>query len=162
MVVPGLRDWTGFAPAVVFSALSVAAWGYFVWTGSIMSLWPLVGVSNQLLAAIALAIGTSWLINQGKARYAWTTIVPLAFMCVNTLTAGWMNLSVNYLRPQLKAGAPDLFAAFLQAGAPARAQCIVTLVVMTLMIVITVDCLRHWLTRAGAPRSTPAAAPASL
>ena len=162
MIVPGLRDWTGFAPAVLFSALSVAAWGYFVWTGSIMSLWPLVGVSNQLLAAIALAIGTSWLINQGKARYAWTTILPLGFMCVNTLTAGWMNLSVNYLRPQLKAGAPDLMTAFAQAPVPARAQCIVTLIVMALMIVITTDCLRHWLTRSGAARDAGLAAPAQL
>ena len=162
MVVPSLRNWTGFAPAAVFSALSVGAWGYFVWTGSIMSLWPLVGVCNQLLAAIALAIGTSWLINQGRARYAWTTIAPLAFMCVNTLTAGWMNLSINYLRPQLKAGAPGLLAAFSKAPAAAKTQCIVTLIVMALMIVITLDCLRHWLTRTDTSPSAAAPAPASL
>ena len=161
MVVPSLRHWTGFAPAVVFSALSVAAWGYFVWTGSIMTLWPLVGVSNQLLAAIALAIGTSWLIRQGKGRYAWTTLVPLAFMCVNTLTAGWLNLSVNYLRPQLKAGAPGLFAAFVQAPGPAKVQCVITLVMMALMLIVTLDCLVRWLARAGAGRAEVAPATAS-
>ncbi len=68
--------------------------------------------------AFALAIGTSVLINMGRARYAWCTLVPLAFMCVNTLTAGWLNLSVNYLRPQLAAGAPTLWTAFLAAPTP--------------------------------------------
>src|SRR6185503_6352303 len=121
-----LRGWKGLAPAVVFSALSVAGWGYFVWTGSVSTLWPMLGVCNQLLAAFALAIGTSVLINMGKARYAWTTAVPLAFMCVNTLTAGWMNIGVNYLRPQLAAGAPSLWAAFTAAPIAARIQCVVT------------------------------------
>ncbi len=148
LAFPGLRAWKGVAPAAVFSALAVGAWGYFVWTGTVTTVWPLVGVSNQLLAAIALAIGTSWLVNNGRARYAWTTLVPLAFMCVNTLVAGWLNLSVNYLRPQLKAGAPGLLAAFAQAPTPARVQCVVTLVVMALMVLITGDCLRHWLGRA--------------
>ena len=106
MAVPALRAWKGLAPAVVFSALSVVLWGYFVWTGTVSAIWPMLGVSNQLLAAFALAIGTSVLINMGKARYVWCTLIPLAFMCVNTLTAGWMNLGINYLAPQLKGGAP--------------------------------------------------------
>ncbi|HEV2106458.1 MAG TPA: carbon starvation protein A, partial [Candidatus Eisenbacteria bacterium] len=147
LVAPGLGRWRGAPPAVAFSALAVAAWGYFVWTGTVSTVWPMVGVSNQLLAAIALAIGTSWLLNQGRGRYAWTTLVPLAFMCVDTLTAGWLNLSVNYLRPQLAAGAPGLAAAFARAPAPARVQCAVTLAVMALMVVITTDCLVRWLAR---------------
>ncbi len=161
MVVPGLRGWTGFAPATVFSALSVLAWGYFVWTGSITTMWPLVGVSNQLLAAIALAIGTSWLFNTGRGRYAWTTLIPLAFMCVNTLTAGWMNLRVNYLRAQFAAGAPDLLAAFARAPMPARVQVVVTLVVMGLMVAITADCLWRWFARSRAPQGETSAAAAS-
>lgn len=157
MALPGLKGWTGFAPAALFSALSVLAWGYFVWTGTITTLWPLVGVSNQLLAAIALAIGTSWLVNTGRGRFAWTTLLPLAFMCVNTLTAGWMNLRVNYLRAQFAAGAPDLLAAFARAPAPARVQCVVTLVLMGLMVAITADCAWRWLARARAPRADEAA-----
>ena len=144
MAVPALRAWTGLAPAVVFSALSVAGWGYFVWTGTVSAIWPMLGVSNQLLAAFALAIGTSVLINMGKARYVWCTLVPLAFMCVNTLTAGWLNIGVNYLRPQLVAGAPSLWAAFLMAPTPARIQCIVTLAVMVLLVVVMVDSLMRW------------------
>ena len=144
MAVPALRAWKGLAPAVVFSALSVVLWGYFVWTGTVSAIWPMLGVSNQLLAAFALAIGTSVLINMGKARYVWCTLIPLAFMCVNTLTAGWMNLGINYLAPQLKGGAPNLWAAFLAAPMPARIQCGVTLVVMALLVVVVVDSIYHW------------------
>jgi carbon starvation protein len=139
MAFPALRRWKGLAPAIVFSALATAGWGYFVWTGSISTLWPMLGVANQLLAAFALAIGTSVLINMGKARYAWCTLVPLAFMCVNTLTAGWMNLGLNYLRPQIAAGAPSLWAAFLAAPAPAKIQSVFTLVIMALLVVVIVD-----------------------
>ena len=113
MAVPGLRAWRGLAPSVLFSALAVAAWGYFLQTGTVSTLWPMLGVANQLLAAFALAIGTSVLINMGKARYVWCTLLPLAFMCVNTLSAGWMNIGVNYLAPQLHEGAPGLWAAFV-------------------------------------------------
>jgi carbon starvation protein len=144
MAVPRLRDWHGVAPAVLFSAIAVAGWGYFLWTGTVASIWPMLGVSNQLLAAFALAIGTSVLINMGKGRYAWCTLAPLAFMCVNTLTAGWLNLRVNYLRPQLEAGAPSLWAAFAAAPAPARVQCVVTLCVMALLVVVVTDSLYRW------------------
>jgi carbon starvation protein len=145
MAFPRLRAWQGLAPALLFSALATAAWGYFVWTGTISALWPMLGVANQLLAAFALAIGTSVLINMGRARYVWCTLLPLGFMCVNTLTAGWMNLSVNYLRPQLAAGAPSLWAAFLAAPTPARIQTVVTLVIMALLVVVVVDSLVQWL-----------------
>ncbi len=145
LAVPRLRTWTGPAPALLFSAIAVGAWGYFVWTGTVSAIWPLLGVSNQMLAAFALAIGTSWLLNHGRGRWVAVTLVPLAFMVVNTLTAGWLNLSVNYLRPQLAAGAPDLLAAFAQAPGPARMQCVVTLSVMTLMVIVVADCFAHWL-----------------
>ena len=145
MAVPALRGWQGLGAAVTFSALAVLAWGYFVWTGTVSAIWPMLGVSNQLLAAFALAIGTSVLINMGHARYVWCTVVPLAFMCVNTLTAGWMNLSVNYLAPQLQAGAPGLLAAFAAAPMAARIQCVVTLVVMALLVVVMADSLRCWI-----------------
>ena len=144
MAFPPLREWRGLAPSLLFSALAVGAWGYFLWTGTVSTIWPMLGVSNQLLAAFALAIGTSVLINMGKARYVWCTLVPLAFMCVNTLTAGWMNIGVNYLRPQLKAGAPGLWQAFLAAPTPARIQCIVTLGVMVLLVVVVLDSLFRW------------------
>jgi carbon starvation protein len=144
MVIPGLRGWRGLAPALMFSAFATAAWGYFVWTGTVSTIWPMLGVANQLLAAFALAIGTSVLIHMGRARYVWCTLIPLAFMCVNTLTAGWLNLGVNYLRPQLVAGAPSLWTAFLQAPVTAKIQSVVTLIIMALLVVVVVDSLVQW------------------
>jgi len=161
MAVPALKEWKGAPAAVVFSALAVSLWGYFVWTGTVSTIWPMLGVTNQLLAAFALAIGTSMLINLGRARYVWVTAVPLAFMCVNTLTAGWMNLGVNYLRPQLLAGAPGLWAAFAAAPIPARVQCVLTLLVMALLVVVIVDSGVRWLKPLFRPAAAPAAAPAT-
>ena len=145
MVVPSVRRWSGAPAAIAFSAFAVVAWGYFVWTGTVSTIWPMLGVCNQLLAAYALAIGTSVLINMGRARYVPCTLVPLAFMCVNTLTAGWMNLRINYLRPQFDQGAPSLLAAFARAGTPARIQCVVTLVVMALLVVVMTDSVLRWI-----------------
>jgi len=66
----------------------VAGWGYLIWTGSISTIWPLFGTGNQLLATIALAITTTFLINMGKAKYAWLTFLPMCFVGVTTVTAG--------------------------------------------------------------------------
>ncbi|WKZ32270.1 MAG: carbon starvation CstA family protein [Thermodesulfobacteriota bacterium] len=81
---------TGSMPAIiVLTALVVAAWGYLISSGSVATIWPMFGVANQLLAAIALSVGTTILIRMGNARYAWVTLVPMAFMVVMTLVAAW-------------------------------------------------------------------------
>ncbi len=70
----------------------VLGWGYLIYTGTISTIWPLFGTGNQLLATIALAVCTTFLINMGKGRYAWITAVPMCFVGVTTVLAGVLSI----------------------------------------------------------------------
>jgi carbon starvation protein len=89
---------------VVATAVVVGGWGYLIYTGSISTLWPLFGTGNQLLATIALAITTTFLVNMGKARYAWITAVPTLFLATITLTAGVLSVKNIFLPLAEKSG----------------------------------------------------------
>jgi carbon starvation protein len=69
---------------------------YFIWTGSISTVWPMFGVANQLLAVVGLAVATTLVINIGRQKYAWITFMPLCFLAVSTLSAGYLNIRDNY------------------------------------------------------------------
>ena len=81
---------------VVSTGLVVSSWGYLIYTGNITTIWPLFGTGNQLLATIALAIATVFLVNNGKARYAWTTAVPMIFVGVTTCSAAVLSIATIF------------------------------------------------------------------
>jgi carbon starvation protein len=87
-------DW--LPGSLLSTAVIVFAWAYFIWNGSISTIWPMFGTANQLLAGVALAVATSAIINAGKQRYVWVTLLPMLFVSFTTLVAGWLNIADNF------------------------------------------------------------------
>jgi carbon starvation protein len=118
---------SSFPSTVLASALIVAGWGYFLYigvidpNGGINILWPLFGISNQMLAAIALSVATGILVKQGKLKFAWVTAVPLTWLAIVTTAASWEKLFSADVRVSFLAGANDL-ADKLAAGTLAAKQ----------------------------------------
>ena len=96
--IPAMKRTDSLVANLIATGLCVATWGYFLYAGvvdplgGINTLWPLFGISNQMLAAVALTLGTVVLFKMKRQRYAWVTIVPAAWLLICTLTAGWLKL----------------------------------------------------------------------
>lgn len=120
--------------SVITSALVVAAWGAFIWSGSISTIWPMFGIANQLLAAVALCVATTIIINSGKVKYSWVTILPLSFVATTTLVAGWESIT-------------DIFWPLAQKSETSMQGYIntgLTAIIMAAAIIILVDSIRRW------------------
>jgi len=166
---------TSWYPSVLLSStLVVAAWGYFLYQGvidplgGINILWPLFGIANQLLAAIALSVATTFLIRGGRARYAWTTLLPLAWLLAVTMTAGYQKI----LSPDPGLGflaQADKLADALAAGSVVadkmrdtrtqifnlRLDAAVTAVFMGLVTLIVIEAARAWYRTLRGPAAEP-------
>ena len=87
-------DWL---PGAVLSTLLVTlGWGALIWTGSVSTIWPMFGIANQLLAVIALCLVTTLLINGGRGRYAWVTLLPMLWVTATTMTAGVQLMTLQF------------------------------------------------------------------
>jgi carbon starvation protein len=155
---------TSWYPSILLtSAAVVLAWGYFLYQGvidplgGINSLWPLFGISNQLLATIALCVATTILIKMHGAKYMWVTCVPMAWLLAVTMTASYQKIFSPAPRIGFLAAA-DVLAAKVAAGqVPAdkltetqtlifnnRLDAAVCLVFVLMVMVIVVDSVRVW------------------
>ena len=156
---------TSWYPSILLSSfIVVAGWGYFLYQGvidplgGINSLWPLFGIANQLLAAVALCVATTIVIKMGKLRYAWVTVVPLVWLTAATLSAGWQKV----FSPDPALGFLAHAASLASATNPDTARMIfndrldagLALFFMAIVVVILLASAREWIliaTRKKAP-----------
>ncbi len=148
---------TSWYPSILAtSGLIVAAWGYFLWQGvkdplgGINSLWPLFGISNQLLATVALCVATTIIIKMHRAKYAAVTLIPLAWLVAVTFTASWHKLfdpnpRVGFLaQAQALATGPNRRGATAQLIFNNRLDAAVTGVLVVMVTLVLVESLRQW------------------
>jgi len=115
-------------PGVIITSVAISfAWGYMLYGGNVASIWPIFGVSNQLLGVVALAIGTTVILrNSTKMIYAWTTLVPMIYMVVTVFDAGVWSVRWNYLPKH----------DYLKVS--------MIVIMLTLVLVILIDCFIKW------------------
>jgi carbon starvation protein len=131
--------------SVVTSLLVVSGWAAFIWSGSISTIWPMFGIANQLLAAVALCVATTIIINMGKAKYAWVTLLPLTFVSTTTLVAGFKSIT-------------DIFWPLTQNEQTSTQGFIntsLTAIIMFAAVVIMIDSTRRWMGTRRQPEPVP-------
>jgi carbon starvation protein len=146
------------------SALMVGAWGYFLWQGvqdplgGINSLWPLFGIANQLLAAVALVVATTILLKMGRARWIWITLAPMVWLIAITMTASYQKIfdaspRIGFLA-QARALAAQIASGVVPAEKIAATQrlifnnyldAVVTAVLATMILVLIVEAIGEWI-----------------
>jgi len=121
--------------SILTTAVVVAGWAAFIWSGSISTIWPMFGIANQLLAAVALCVATTIIINMDKARYSWVTIVPLTFVATTTLVAGWQSITDNFWPLSQKP----------ETSAQGYINVALTAILMIAAVVVLIDSIRRWI-----------------
>ncbi|MFZ0637542.1 MAG: carbon starvation CstA family protein, partial [Candidatus Acidiferrales bacterium] len=154
----------GWIPGILLSsALICGAWGYFLWQGvqdplgGINTMWPLFGISNQLLAAVALVVGTTILLKMGRLRWIWVTLVPMVMLVSVTMTASYQKIfdadarlgflaQARLLSSQIAMGAipPDRIASTQRLIFNNRLDALVTAVLAAMVLALLVDAVSVW------------------
>ncbi|MFZ5427877.1 MAG: carbon starvation protein A [Thermodesulfobacteriota bacterium] len=124
-VMPKFNDKRWWPGVIITSLMFTFFWGYLVYTGDISTIWPLFGMSNQLLASVGLIIGTVMIIRIGKAKYAWITAVPGVALAGMTMWAGYLSITGTFLPKGL----------YLLAT--------LAIIVMTLMVIVMIGAFRR-------------------
>jgi carbon starvation protein len=146
------------------SALMVGAWGYFLWQGvqdplgGINSLWPLFGIANQLLAAVALVVATTILLKMGRTRWIWITLAPMVWLVAITMTASYQKIfdasprigflaQARLLAGQIASGAipAEKIAATQRLIFNNRLDAVVTAVLAAMILVLLVEAVGEWI-----------------
>jgi carbon starvation protein len=155
---------TGSYPSILFSsALIVAAWGYFLYQGvsdplgGINSLWPLFGIANQLLAAVALVVATTILLKMGKRRWLWVTLAPAAALVTVTMTASFEKIfsadprlgflsAARRMSAQIASGAirPEKLGETSRLIFNQRLDAVVTGVLALMVLVLVIEAMYEW------------------
>jgi len=120
---------------LITSAFTVFCWGYFIYTGTVGTIWPMFGTANQLMATIALVVGTSYIINRGRGKYAWVTIIPMIFVGITTLYAGITNVVTIYYPQMITKG----------TVVPGMINLVITSLIIVCLFVIFGNALPKWL-----------------
>ena len=138
-----LGDLDRLGPSILATALVVFGWSYFILTGSVETIWPMFGVANQLLAVVALAVATTVIINAGRGRYAFVTLVPMCFVATTTTSAGLLEITGKFTR--MTKVPETAIKGWLNIG--------LTSMLLALVAIILVAATRKWIEaiRAGKP-----------
>jgi carbon starvation protein len=127
---------TAWLPGNVLTSFFVVfGWGYLIYTGNVSTIWPMFGIGNQLLASIALAVATTFLINMGKPKYAWITAIPLCFVGVTTVTAGVESIENIFWPLTKKPG--QVFTGYLDS--------ILVTIFIAGVILVVFDAVQRWI-----------------
>jgi len=130
----GDLDW--LPAALLATGLVVLGWGYFIWAGSVETIWPMFGMANQLLAVIALAVVTTGLVNAGRGRYAAVTLLPLVFVATTTSTTGYYEITGKFWN-MIKSGQGEVIRGWLNIG--------LTLMLLVCVAVILSTAVLRWI-----------------
>jgi carbon starvation protein len=122
---------------VVTSGMTVIAWGFFIYTGSVATIWPMFGIANQLLAVIALCLGTMVTLHAGRGRYAWVTLAPMLFVAITTTSGAVALIRGQFLPWTQSAVAADVWRGVLDIA-------LTVVLLICLAIILGAALLRWW------------------